>query len=219
MMNQAASPGRRRALARLALLALAAASLMACERAGSPQTARGGGAPGKQAFRGIDITGAAWGQDFRLRDTDGNYRQLADFRGKAVLLYFGFTQCPDVCPTALVRAAEVKQLLGEQGARLQVLLVTVDPERDTPEILRSYVTAFDPDFMALRGDAAELKKTAADFRIYYKKVPTGSSYTMDHSAQAYVFDAQGKLRLSLRHEQTAQDYAHDIALLLGQPPV
>ena len=206
-------PPRRAVLARLSGIALAAlggASLTACDRL---EQALGQG----ESFRGIDITGANYGHDFRLTDVDGQERTLADYRGKLVLLYFGFVQCPDVCPTALTRAVETKRLLGADGDRLQVIFVTVDPERDTPEILREYMAAFDPSFVALRGDAERLKQTAADFKVYYQRVPTGSSYTMDHTALSYIFDAEGRLRLALRHEQTAEDYAHDIALLMPQP--
>ena len=206
-------PLRRAVLARLSGLALAAlggAALTACDQLGQAMGQRDG-------FRGIDITGAEYGRDFRLTDVDGQERTLADWRGKLVLLYFGFVQCPDVCPTALTRAVDTKRLLGADGEQLQVIFVTVDPERDTPEILRDYMAAFDPSFVALRADAGRLKQTAADFKVYYKKVPTGSSYTMDHTALSYIFDTEGRLRLALRHEQSAEDYAHDIALLLPQP--
>lgn len=204
---------RRAALARLggiALAALSGATLTACDQLGQMAGRRDG-------FRGIDITGAEYGRDFRLADVDGRERTLADWRGKLVLLYFGFVQCPDVCPTALTRAVETRRLLGPDGDKLQVIFVTVDPARDTPEMLREYMAAFDPGFVALRGDAERLRQTAAEFKVYYKQVPTGDSYTMDHTALSYVFDAQGRLRLALRHEQTAQDYAHDIALLLAEP--
>lgn len=203
---------RRAVLARLAGAAaalLAASALPACDRLGGAGGARAG-------FRGIDITGAEYGRDFRLTDVHGRERGLADFRGQLVLLYFGFVQCPDVCPTALTRAVETRRLLGADAERLQVVFVTVDPERDTPELLREYMAAFDPSFVALRGDAERLRRTAAEFKVYYKKVPTGSSYTMDHTALSYVFDAQGRLRLALRHEQSAQDYAHDLALLIAE---
>ena len=204
---------RRSALARLSAIGLATlggAWLTACDQLGQVTGQREG-------FRGIDISGADYGRDFRLTDVDGQERTLADWRGKLVLLYFGFVQCPDVCPTALTRAVETKRLLGADGDKLQVIFVTVDPERDTPELLREYMAAFDPSFVALRGDAERLKQTAAEFKVYCKKVPTGSSYTMDHTALSYIFDAQGRLRLALRHEQTAQDYAHDLALLLPRP--
>ncbi len=169
------------------------------------------------AFKGFDVTGASYAQDFRLTDFNGQERTLADFKGRAVLVYFGFIQCPDVCPTALTRAVDVKRLLGPAGDRLQVIFITVDPERDTPEVLKAYMAAFDPTFLALRGDDQRTQETAGNFKAFYKKVLTGSSYTMDHSSTSYVFDPAGKLRLVLRHDQTAQDYAHDIALLLKTP--
>ncbi len=166
------------------------------------------------SYHGIDITGADYGRDFHLTDPDGRQRTLADFQGKAVMMFFGFTQCPDVCPTALVRAAEVKRLLGEDGSRLQVIFVTVDPERDTPEVLKAYTAAFDPSFLGLYGDAQRTAETAKEFKVYFRKVPTGASYTMDHSALSYVFDPAGKLRLVLKHEQTAQDCAADLRQIL-----
>jgi protein SCO1/2 len=168
-------------------------------------------------FKGLDITGVPYGKDFRLTDHNQQERTLADFKGKVVMLYFGFVQCPDVCPTALTRAVETKQLLGADGERLQVIFVTVDPERDTAPILKAYMAAFDPSFLAMSTDAEGTRKTADSFKAYYKKVPTGSSYTMDHSALSYLFDPSGNLRVAMRHEQTAQDYAHDIALLLKTP--
>lgn len=169
---------------------------------------------GVSRFHGLDLTGASYGRDFRLLDAQGRERSLADFRGKVVLLYFGFTQCPDVCPTALSRAAEVKKLLGAEGERLQVIFVTIDPERDTPQVIQPYVTAFDPSFLGLYGDAQRTRETAAEFKVFYQKVPTGGSYTMDHSTLSYAFDPQGRLRLALRHEQNAQDYAQDLQRLL-----
>ncbi len=168
----------------------------------------------RTVFRGLDLTGASYGRDFRLTDPDGRERTLADFRGQVVLLNFGFTQCPDVCPTALSRAAEAKRLLGPLGERLQVIFVTIDPERDVASVLRSYTAAFDPAFLGLYGDAQRTRETAEHFKVYYRRVPTGGSYTMDHSTLSYAFDPQGRLRLALRHEQNAQDYAHDLALLL-----
>jgi protein SCO1/2 len=177
-----------------------------CNRAGDAA------APG---FRGIDLTGAPYGRNFRLTDADGRERTLGDYKDKAVLMYFGFVQCPDVCPTALIRAAKVKQMLGADGDKLQVIFITVDPERDTPEVIKAYTAAFDPSFIGLYGDAKRTRETADEFKVYYKQVPTGSSYTMDHSALSYAFDPQGRLRLALRHEQTAEDYAHDLRQLLA----
>jgi protein SCO1 len=135
-----------------------------------------------------------------------------------VMLYFGFVQCPDVCPTALTRAAAVKQRLGTDGDQLQVIFVTVDPERDTPPLLREYMAAFDPSFVALTGSAEQIQVAADGFRVYYKKVPTGSGYTMDHSSLSYLFDRQGRIRVALRHEQTADDYAADVRRLLQERP-
>ncbi|MBY0464253.1 MAG: SCO family protein [Burkholderiales bacterium] len=167
-------------------------------------------------FKGIDITGAPYGKGFALTDMHGQPRTLADFAGKVVMLYFGFVQCPDVCPTALARANLVlQQLSPEQAARVQVIFITVDPERDTPELLRNYMAAFDARFLALHGNAEQTRTTADAFKVYYKKVPTGSSYTMDHTSLSYLFDPKGQLRVALRHEQTADDYAADILTLLG----
>lgn len=190
----------------VAALSLVLISLVSgCQRADDAASA---------GFRGMDITGARYGRDFRLSDPDGRERTLADFRGKVVLLYFGFTQCPDVCPTALSRAVEARRLLGPEGERLQVIFVTIDPGRDVAPVLRDYTAAFDPTFLGLYGDAQRTRETADDFKVYYRKVPTGGSYTMDHSTLSYAFDPQGRLRLALRHEQNAQDYAHDLRLLL-----
>lgn len=144
----------------------------------------------------------------------GQTYTVASFQGKAVLMFFGYTQCPDVCPTALSRAAQVKRLLGPDGSHLQVLFITLDPERDTPEMLNAYTSAFDPSFMGLYGDSPRTAETAKAFKVFYKKVPTGSSYALDHSSLTYALDPQGKLRLALRHDQTAADYAQDIRHLL-----
>jgi len=163
----------------------------------------------------MDITGLMPdAAHFALTNHEGRASTLADFKGQAILLFFGFTQCPDVCPMALVRASEIKQLLGEDGKRLQVLFVTLDPERDTPEILKAYTTAFDPAFIGLYGDLERTQETARHFKVYFKKVPTGSSYTLDHTALSYVYDPAGVLRLALRHNQSAQECADDIRQLL-----
>lgn len=186
------------------------ALLTACEpRLGAPKT---------PAFSGIDITGAAYGHQLALTDMTGLPRTLADYRGKVVMLYFGFVQCPDVCPTALSRASEVMQHLGADAAQVQLLFVTVDPERDTPALLREYMAAFDPAFVALTGDAAAIQAAASAFRVYFKKIPTGSSYTMDHTALTYLLDRNGLIRVALRHEQTAADYTADIRKLLAEKP-
>lgn len=202
----AAAPRRRwLGLAAAALAAAAAPWLAGCERGSD-----------RPALRGIDVTGAPYGRTLSLTDQHGQRRTLEDFRGKVVMLYFGFVQCPDVCPTALARAVEVMQRLGPDAGRVQLLFVTVDPERDTPALLRDYMAAFHPSFLGLTGTPEEIAAAAREFKVYYAKVPTGSGYTMDHSAQTYLIDVQGRLRIVLKHEQTADDYAHDIAWLLRE---
>lgn len=168
-------------------------------------------------FKSTDVTGATFAQDFRLKDQNGNVRTLADFKGKIVVTFFGFTQCPDVCPTSMTTMAEVKRLLGDQGERLQVLFITVDPERDTQGLLKEYMASFDPGFIALRPDPDELKDVAAAFKIYYKKVPgsTPTSYTMDHSAGKYIFDTEGRVRLFSAYGTDAATIASDIQVLLS----
>ena len=167
-------------------------------------------------FTALDLTGVNWGKDFLLQDSDGKNRTLADFRGRYVLLFFGFTQCPDVCPTALARAVEMRKKLGPDGARVQVVFVTVDPERDTPALLREYTQAFDQEFLGLRGSPESTKRVAAEFRVFYEKVPTGSSYTVNHSSMTYVFDSQGRLRLGLQHTKTAEEFAANLRTLMKQ---
>ena len=169
---------------------------------------------GVLSFNAPDITGAQYGRDFELKDSSGKQRTMADFKGKAVMLFFGFTQCPDVCPSALIRAADVKKLLGDKGSQLQVLFMTVDPERDTPPVLEQYTKAFDPSFIGLYGDLKETSSTAREFKVFYMKVPTGGSYTMDHTAISYVFDPQGRLRLAVSHTMTADKVAEDVRKLL-----
>ena len=173
---------------------------------------------GRPGFRATDITGADFGRDFALTDHTGKPRALADFRGRVVVMFFGFTHCPDVCPTTLAELAAVVKKLGTDGDRVQVLLVTVDPERDTPEVLSQYVTAFNPRFLALRGTAEETARVAKEFKIIYQKVAGArpDSYTMDHSAGTYIFDTQGRLRLYVSYGQGPEILAHDIALLLKQ---
>jgi protein SCO1/2 len=167
------------------------------------------------SFKNTDITGADYGRDFTLTDHTGKTRTLADFRGKVVVMFFGYTRCPDVCPTTLAELKAVKDQLGEDGKRLQVLVVTVDPERDTPKLLADYVPAFDPSFLGLHGDSAAIAKVAKDFRVFYQKAPgkTPDSYTVDHTAGSYVFDPQGRLRLFARHGNAANLIA-DIRTLL-----
>jgi len=173
--------------------------------------------PTKPQFAGIDITGADYAKDFQLSDHNGQPRSLKDFDGKVVVMFFGFTQCPDVCPTAMAELAEVKKMLGENGDRVQGLFVTVDPVRDTPELLKAYMANFDPSFLALRPTPEQLAAMAKDFKLYYKKVDgkTPTSYTMDHTAASYVYDPQGRLRLYTRPGTGSQALASDIRLLLA----
>ena len=183
--------------------ALLALSLAAC----SPATPQ---------FRGSDITGIGYGRDFQLNDPSGKVRTLADFRGKVVALFFGYTQCPDVCPTTLAELAAAMKMLGPDAARVQVLFVTVDPERDTPALLARYVPAFEPSFLGLYGDAAATAATAKEFKVIYQKQPgsTPGTYSVDHSAGTYLFDPQGKLRVYESYGQGPDAFAHDIGELL-----
>ena len=168
-------------------------------------------------FAAIDVTGADYARDFALTDHNGQARSLKDFSGKVVVMFFGFTQCPDVCPTSMAELAEVKKLLGPDGDRVQGLFVTVDPARDTPEVLKAYMANFDPTFLALYTTTPEqLAALAKDYKVYYKKVDgkTPTSYSMDHSAGSYVYDTRGQLRLYTRYGTGAQPLVNDIKLLL-----
>lgn len=169
---------------------------------------------GPTGFHAIDITGVDYGRDFHLSDPQGRLRTLQDYKGRVVLIFFGFTQCPDICPTALSRAAAVMKLLGPVGDKVQVIFVTIDPERDTAALLAEYTRAFHPSFVGLRGDAAATAEAAREFKVFYKKVPTGASYTMDHSAISYVVDREGRLRLAVKHEQTPEQLAADLKRLI-----
>ena len=171
----------------------------------------------KPAFRAVDITGADYAQGWELSDQNGQVRTLKDFAGKVVVVFFGFTQCPDVCPTAMQEMVEAKQLLGADGARLQSIFITVDPERDTPELLKAYMANFGADFVALRPTPEQLPKVTKDFKIYFKKVEgkTPTSYTMDHSAGSFTFDPQGRVRLYNRHASGAAALAADAKILLS----
>ncbi|SFH90437.1 protein SCO1/2 [Collimonas sp. OK307] len=198
------------------LMVLSVLSLTAC---GDKST--GGGqemtlSPANSAFINTDVTGLGYARDFALTDHTGKPRTLADYKGKAVVVFFGYTQCPDVCPTTMVEMADVMKELGPLASKVQVLFVTVDPERDTQELLSHYVPAFDPSFVGLYGDQAATDKVAKEFRVFYQKVPgkTPGSYTMDHTAGSYVFDPEGHIRLFIRHGQGADPIAHDLKLLL-----
>ena len=194
-------------------LALCSTLLAACSDKPADATASG--------FSGIDITGADYATGFSLTDHNGQARTLADFKGKVVVIFFGYTQCPDVCPTSMSEMAQAKQLLGADGDKLQGLFVSVDPERDTPEIMKEYMGSFDPTFLALYAQPDKLPEVAKSFRIYYKKVDgkTPTSYTMDHSAGSYVYDTQGRLRLYHRYGSGAPALAGDLKKLLAEAGV
>jgi protein SCO1/2 len=174
----------------------------------------------KPAFKAIDVTGANYARDFDLTDHNGHVRHLADFKGKLVVMFFGYTQCPDVCPTSMAELAEVKKALGADGDKLQGLFVTIDPARDTPQVLKGYMGNFDPTFLALSTTPDKLADLAKDYKVYYKKVEgkTPTSYTMDHSAGSYVYDTQGRLRLFTRYGSGAQALVSDITTLLKEAP-
>lgn len=176
--------------------------------------------PEKPKFNAIDITGADYAKGIDLTDHNGQTRSLSDFKGKVVVVFFGYTQCPDVCPTTMTELVEVKRLLGADGDKLQGVFVTVDPARDTPELLKAYMTNFDPTFVAFIPTVDQLAVVAKDFKIYYKKQEgkTATSYTMDHSAGSYVFDTQGNVRLYSRYGSGAQVLAQDIQTLLKTTP-
>ncbi|MEX2240611.1 MAG: SCO family protein [Burkholderiales bacterium] len=190
-------------MCRTSAAALAALALVACD----------GGEP---KFRSTDITGVDYGKSLALTDHHGKPRRLEDWRGKAVVVFFGFTHCPDVCPTTLADMAQVMRRLGADAERVQVVFVTVDPERDTQEALAKYVPAFDPRFLGLRGSLEATRAVAKEFKVYFEKRPgeTPGAYSVDHSAQSYVIDPQGRLRLFVRHERIAEDLAPDLRALL-----
>jgi protein SCO1 len=169
-----------------------------------------------QSFNSVDITGANYAHDFSLTDHNGNKRTLADFRGKVVLVFFGYTQCPDVCPTTMADMAQVKTKLGNAGDKLQVVFISVDPERDTQALLAQYVPSFDRSFIGLYGTPDEIARTAKEFKVIYQKVPgkTPTSYSIDHSAGSYLFDPQGKVRLFVKHSQSVDSIAEDVKRLL-----
>ena len=169
----------------------------------------------KPVFKLTDVTGASFGKTLELKDHNGQPRTLADFKGKVVTIFFGFTHCPDVCPTTLVEMANVMKELGSDAGRVQVLFVSVDPERDTADVLKRYVPAFHPSFLGLTGNAEEIARAAKEFKIYYQKQKLpGGGYTMDHSAGTYIFDSEGRLRLFAQYGVGAPALLHDIRQLL-----
>ena len=192
-------------IARYSILASAGGLFVACTEV-------------KPAFAGIDLTGADYAQGFQLPDHNGQQRTLKDFAGKLVVVFFGYTQCPDVCPTSLTELAEAKRLLGAQGDRLQGIFVSVDPERDTPELMKLYMASFDPSFLALHATPDQLVGLAQSFKVYYKKVAGSAptTYTMDHSAGSYVYDTKGRIRLYHRYGSGAPALAADLKILLAE---
>ena len=198
---------RRAALGTIAAVSLSAiAGLAGCDRSG-----------GKPSFRATDVTGADFGRTLSLTDHTGTPRTLSDWKGKVIVVFFGFTQCPDVCPTTLATMADVMKRLGPQSDEVQVLFVTVDPERDSRAVLAPYVTAFDPRFVGLYGDDDATRKAAREFKVFYAKVAgsTGATYTIDHTAASYVLDREGRLRLYVKHAQSPDDIAADLRILLA----
>ena len=171
----------------------------------------------KVAFRGADITGADYARTLALPDASGKPRTLADFKGKVTVVFFGYTQCPDVCPTTMADLAQVKKSLGADGDKLQGLFVTLDPERDTPEILKSYMASFDPSFVALRGTLEQTKAAAQEFKVFFAKVPgkVEGSYTLDHTAGAFVLDGNGNARLFERYGGGAEALTADVKALIA----
>lgn len=205
------SPARRRWLGLATGLALGwAAGLSGCDRLGT------GGSATK--FKAVDITGAEYAKDFSLPDVDGKTRTLADFKGQVVVVFFGYTQCPDVCPTTMAELAEVKRSLGAEGAKVTGIFITVDPARDTAALLKAYTANFGPDIVGLVGTSDQIKDTAKAFKVFYNKVPgkTDTSYTVDHTAGSYVFDQQGRVRLFTRYGTGTQALADDLRLLLAE---
>ncbi len=170
--------------------------------------------PEPPQFNASNMTGIEYGEDFRMRDADGRERTIAEFRGNVVMVFFGFIQCPDICPTALLRAVEIRGLLGEDAKHMQLLFVTVDPERDTPDVIKAYMQAFDPSFIGLRESPERTREIADSFHVLYSKVATGDSYTMDHTATTFVFDPTGRLRLAVPHIMPAELVAEDVRTLL-----
>jgi protein SCO1 len=176
----------------------------------------------KPSFHSVDITGATYAQDFSLPDVDGKTRTMKDFAGKAVVVFFGFTQCPDVCPTTLAEISAVKKALGADGDKLQAVFITIDPDRDSAAVLKSYVANFDPSFVALRAETPEaLAAVAKDFKIYYKRSEgkseskSNTAYSMDHTAASYVFDPKGRIRLFTRYGSGVEALTSDVKQLLA----
>lgn len=210
---------RRLAAASVLSLAMSVAMLAGCDRpSSSPASKAAAPAPSKHDFKSVDITGAEYARKLDLTDPSGQRRTLADFKGKVVIVFFGYTQCPDVCPTTMAELAEVRRQLGADGERVQGVFVSIDPDRDTPEILGAYVNHFGAGFTALRGSAEETKAAAKEFRVFYAKAPgrEANAYTMDHTAGSFVFDPYGRVRLFVRYGSGAPALVGDIRALLSE---
>lgn len=211
-------PSARRAWLASALVAglLGMTMLAACDKVSAP-TPKAAAAP---KFNAVDITGAEYARKLDLTDFDGKPRTLADFKGKVVFVFFGFTQCPDVCPTTMAELAEVRRRLGADGNRVQGVFVTVDPERDKASVLKAYLQGMDPTFVGLRGSLDQTEAVAREFKVFYQKVPTkNGGYTMDHTAGAFIFDTDGQVRLFARYGMKVEELAADIKQLLALPAV
>ena len=206
-MQRSLKPVLKPLLKSLLLLLTCVLTLAACDRPQAP----------KAAFANTDVTGLDYAKSFSLTDQNGKQRTLNDFKGKVVLVFFGYTHCPDVCPTTLSEMTGIMKALGPDADKLQVIFITLDPERDTPELLASFVPAFDPSFIGLTADQATIDKVAKDFKVFAQKVPSkdGKSYTIDHTAGSYVFDQQGNIRLFVRHGQPGDALLKDIKLLIA----
>lgn len=201
---------RRSLLLSAATSLLALPLLSACDKAVQP------GAP-KLSFNAVDITGAEYARKLSLKDVDGRQRDLAEFKGKVVFVFFGFTQCPDVCPTTMAELAEVRRRLGADGDRVQGVFISIDPARDTPQVLKAYLQAMDPSFVGLTGSNEQIEAAAREFKVFYQKVPTSEgNYTMDHTAGAYVFDPEGHVRLFVRYGMGVDKVTADLRQLLGK---
>jgi len=201
----------RRSLLLSAATALVASPLLiACDKPGQP------GVP-KLSFNAVDITGAEYARKLSLKDVDGRQRDLAEFKGKVLFVFFGFTQCPDVCPTTMAELAEVRRRLGADGERVQGIFISIDPARDTPQVLKAYLQAMDPSFVGLTGSNEQIEAAAREFKVFYQKVPTSEgNYTMDHTAGAYVFDPEGHVRLFVRYGMGVDKVTADLKQLLGK---
>lgn len=192
---------RRQVVAGISLLGLGA--LVGCDSSG-----------GLSFKHGKDMSNQILGRSFKLKDPQGNEITLSSFRGSMPMVFFGFTQCPAICPTTLARAVQIKKLMGKDADFLQVIFITLDPERDTPQVLDAYVKAFDPSFVALSGTLEETAQTAKEFGVFYEKIPSGETYTLSHTATSFVYDSRGVLRLGLSHSLTAKECAEDLLTVM-----